>query len=73
MQGIADDVQKADKLEDLADALEAVPMLMTLEGDTNAPFKLLQRWCLDLENSSEAHSLLVHHLKCIGLTQTSGK
>ena len=69
MQGIADDVQKAGKLEDLADTLEAVP----LEDDMNEPFKLLQRWRLGFENSLEAHSLLVHHLKCIGLTQTSGK
>lgn len=73
MQGVADDVQKAGKLDDLADELETVPMLKELEGDANAPFKLLQRWCLGLKNSSEAHSLLVHHLKCIKLTQTSGK
>ena len=73
MQGVADDVQKAGKLDDLADELETVPMLKELEGDANVPFKLLQRWCLYLKNSSEAHSLLVHHLKGIGLTRTSEK
>lgn len=73
MQGIADDVLKDGKLDDLAAELETVPMLKSLEGDANAPFKLLERWCLGLENSFEAHSLLVHYLKCIKLTQTSEK
>lgn len=69
---MADDVQKAEKLADLADSLETVLLLKSLEGDTDAPFKLLQRW-RRVENTSEAHTLLVHHLRCIGLTQTSDK
>ena len=69
---MADDVQKAEKLADLADSLETVPLLKSLEGDTDAPFKLLQRW-RRVENTLEAHSLLVHHLRCTGLTETSDK
>ena len=72
LRGVADDVQKAEKLADLADSLETVPLLKSLEGDTDAPFKLLQRW-RRVENTLEAHSLLVHHLRCIGLTETSDK
>ena len=72
LQGVAYDVQKADKLANLADSLETVLLLKSLEGDADAPFKLLQRWHR-VENTLEAHSLLVHHLRCIGLTQTSDK
>ena len=72
LRGVADDVQKAEKLADLADSLETVLLLKSLEGDTDAPFKLLQRW-RRVENTLEAHSLLVHHLRCIGLTETCDK
>ena len=72
MQGVADDVQKAEKLKDLADELEIMPLLESLEGDENVPFKLLKRWH-QVEFGSEAHSLLVYHLRCIGLIQTSDK
>ena len=71
LRGVADDVQEAGKLKELADALEVVPLLESVEGDTNATFTLLQRWRLGMVNCSEAHSLLVHHLRCIGLTETS--
>ena len=73
LQGVADDVQRNGKLKELADALEVVPQLESLEGDVNAPFTLLQRWRLGVESGSEAHSLLVHHLKCIGLRKTSDR
>ena len=73
LQGVADDVQRNGKLKELADALEVVSQLESLEGDVNAPFTLLQRWRLGVESCSEAHSLLVHHLKCIGLRKTSDR
>ena len=73
LQGVADDVQRNGKLKELADALEVVSQLESLEGDVNAPFTLLQRWRLGVEICSEAHSLLVHHLKCIGLRKTSDR
>ena len=73
LQGVADDVQRNGKLKELADALEVVPQLESLESDVNAPLTLLQRWRLGVESSSEAHSLLLHHLKCIGLTKTSDR
>ena len=67
LQGVADDIQIAGKLKDLADELEIMPLL-----DENLPFKLLKRWH-QVEFGSEAHSLLVYHLRCIGLKQTSHK
>ena len=73
LQGVADDIQRNGKLKELADALEVVPQLESLEGDVNASFTLLQRWRLGVECDSEAHSLLVHHLKWIGLTKTSDR
>ena len=73
LQGVADDVQRNGKLKELADALEVVPQLESLEGEVNAPFTLLQRWRLGVESDSEAHSLLVHHLKSIGLQKTSDR
>ena len=72
LQGVADDVQKAGKLADLADSLETVLLMKSLEGDVDAPCKLLQRW-RRVENTSEARSLLVYHLRCIELTHTSDK
>ena len=66
-------MQKNGKLKELADALEVVPQLESLEGDVNAPFELLRCWRLGMENGSEAHSLLVHHLKCIGLQKVSDR
>lgn len=69
--GVADDVQRAGKLKELADALE-VPFLKSL-GDINAPLTLLRRWRSGIESGLDAHSLLVHHLKCIGLTKTSDR
>lgn len=69
---MADDVQKAGKLADLADSLEIVLLLKSLEGDVDAPFKLLKRW-RRVERTSEARSLLVYHLRCIELTHTSDK
>jgi len=73
LQGVADDVQRNGKLMDLVDALEVVPLLKALEGDINAPLKLLQHWRLGVKSGSEAHSLLLHHLKCIGLMKTSDR
>ena len=51
--------------------MEVVPLLKSLEVDANAPFTLLQRWRSGIESGLDAHSLLVHHLKCIGLITTS--
>ena len=72
LKGVADDVQRAGKLKELADALEVVPLLKSL-GDINAPLTLLRRWHSGMESGLDAHSLLVHHLKCIGLTKTSDR
>ena len=72
LKGVADDVQRAGKLKELADALEVVPLLKSL-GDINAPFTLLRRWRSGIESGLDAHSHLVHHLKCIGLTKTSDR
>ena len=69
MQGVADDVQKAGRLKDLVDELEIMPLF---ESSENLPFQLLKRWH-QVEYGSEAHSLLVYHLRCIGLMQTSQK
>ena len=71
LKGVADDVQRNRKLEELVDALEVAPLFKSLEGTANVPLRLLQCWCLCMGNGSEAHSHLVHHLKCIGLTNTA--
>lgn len=73
LQRVADDVQKSGKLKELADALEIVPLLESLVGVTNASLTLLQRWRSGVESGLLAHSLLVHHLKCIGLVETSNR
>ena len=68
---MASDVQRSGKLKKLADELEMVPQLQSLQHDLNAPLTLLHRWHHEMENGLEAHSHLVYHLKCIGLTGTS--
>ena len=73
LQRVASDVQKYGKLKELADELEMVPQLQSLQHDVNAPLTLLCRWRFEIENRLKAHSLLVHHLKCIGLTGTSDR
>ena len=73
MQEVARDVQRSGKLKELADELEMVPQLQSLQHDVNASLTLLSRWRSEIENAVEAHSLLVHHLKCIGLTETSDR
>ena len=73
MQEVARDIQRGGKLKELADELEMVPQLQSLQHDVNAPLTLLCRWHSEIENAAEAHSLLVHHLKCIGLTETSDR
>ena len=73
MQAVACDVQRNEKLKELADELEMVPQLQSLQDDVNAPLTLLSRWCFEIEDGLEAHSLLVHHLKCIGLKGTSDR
>ena len=71
MQGVASDVQRNEKLKELADELEMIPQLESLQHDINPPLRLLHRWHHEMENGLEAHSHLVYHLKCIGLTGTS--
>ena len=73
LQRVAEEVQGAGKLRELADALEVVPLLESLGEDTNASSTLLRRWQSSMEGSLETHSLLVHHLRCIGLKRTSDK
>ena len=73
LKEVAGDVQRAGKLRELADALEVVPLLESLEGDVNGPFTLLQRWRHGVKDGLEAHSLLVHCLRCIGLIETAEK
>ena len=73
LQEVAGDVQKSEMLNDLARALEVVPLLESLEGDPNTSLTLLRRWRSDVKNSLLAHSLLVHHLRWIGLEKTSNK
>ena len=63
---MAGDVQKYRKLIELADEME-----MAHNSPENDVYTLLQRWRSEIENGLEAHSLLVYHLKCIGLTETS--
>ena len=70
---MAHDVKRKKKLKELADELEMVPQLESLQHDANPPLTLLRRWRHEIENGLEAHSLLVHHLKCIGLTETSDR
>ena len=67
------DVQRDGKLKELADELEMVPQLEPLQHDVDTSLKLLRRWHSEIENRLEAHSLLVHHLKCIGLRGTSDR
>lgn len=62
-----------EKLKELADTLEVVPLLKSIEGEANAPFTLLQRWRAGVDSGLEAHSLLVHHLRCIGLIRTADR
>lgn len=73
LQGVADDIRRYGKLKELAEALEVVPLLPSLEDDLNTPFTLLQHWRLGVESGLRAHSLLVHHLKCIGMRRTSDR
>ena len=73
MEGVARDIQKYDKLKQLADELEMVPQLESLHHNVNAPLTLLHRWRYEIKNGLEAHSLLVYHLKCIGLPGTSDR
>ena len=71
MKRVACDVQECGKLKGLADELEMAHQLMSLEHDVDASLTLLQRWRSGIECGLDAHSFLVHHLKCIGLTRTS--
>ena len=72
--GVADAIQRDGKLKELADALEVVPLLESIEGEANAPLILIQRWRAGADmHGLEAHSLLVHHLRCIGLTRTADR
>ena len=71
MKRVACDVQECGKLKELADELEMADQLKSLEHDADAPFTLLRRWHSEIECELKAHSLLVHHLKSIGLTKTS--
>ena len=75
LQGVAEAVQRTGKLKELADALEVVPLLKALEEEeeTNSTLKLLQHWHRGLKGSLEVHSILVHHLRCIGLEGTADK
>ena len=68
---MASDVQRHGKLKELADELEMVPQLESLRHNLNPPLTLLCRWHFETENGLEAHSHLIYHLKCIGLTGTS--
>ena len=68
LKGVADEIKRAGKLKELADELEMNHQLESLE---TTPFTLLQRWCCEIESGLEAHSLLVHHLKCIKMPETS--
>ena len=70
---MASDVKRGGRLKKLADELEMVPQLQPLQHDVNAPLTLLRRWHHEIENGLEAHSHLVYHLKCIGLTGTSDR
>ena len=73
LQEVARDVQRSGKLKELADELEMVPQLQSLQHNVNPPLTLLHRWRCGIMNAVEAHSLLVHHLKCIGLPETSDR
>jgi len=75
LEGVAVDIQTKGKLKDLADALEVVPLLESLEGAkvVNVPFTLLHCWHLTMKDDLEAHSLLIHHLRCINLQETADK
>ena len=71
---MAFDVQRGGKLKELADELEMVPQLESLRRDVNPPLTLLHRWRFEIKkNGLEGHSLLVHHLKCIGLQRASNR
>ena len=68
------DVQRDGKLKELADELEMVPQLGSLQHDMNPPLTLLRRWHSEIKkNGLEAHSLLVYHLKCIELQRASDR
>ena len=73
LQRVADDVQRSGKLKELADELEMVPQLESLRHDVNPPLTLLRRWRHETKNGLEGHSLLIYHLKCIGLPGTSDR
>ena len=73
LQEVARNVQRDGKLKKLADELEMVPQLQSLQHDENPSLILRRRWRSEIQNAVEVHSLLVHHLKCIGLTETSDR
>ena len=71
MKGVSSDVQESGTLKELADELEMADKLESIECEANPPLTLLQRWRSGTKSLLEAHSLLVYHLKCIGMTRTS--
>ena len=73
LQRVARVVKRNGKVKELEDELEMVPQLQSLQHDVNAPLTLLSHWRFEIEDGLKAHSLLVHHLKCIGLTGTSDR
>ena len=73
MKGVANDVQESGKLKELSDELEIADKVELLECEANPPLTLLQRWHSGAKSGLEAHSLLVYHLKCIGMTGTSDR
>ena len=70
LQGVAHDIMSSGKLNEIADALEVLPQLQSIENEPNPAFTLLQRWSC---HGSQLRSTLVHYLRLIGLESAAYK
>ena len=68
LQGVAQRIMSSGKLKEIADALELLPQLQSIESEPNPAFTLLQRWS---RHGGQVRSTLVHYLRQIGLRATA--
>ena len=68
LQAVAEEVQRTNKLKELADSMEmAIHFRSSVQGA-----ELLDRWQKEMEHFNiHTRSHLVHHLRCVNLTDTA--
>jgi len=70
LQRVARDIMSLGKLNEIADSLEVLPQLQSIESEPNPAFTLLQRWSC---HGGQLRATLVHHLRLTGLESTAYK